>query len=128
LSTKIHLLTDGEGKPVRFRLTGGQAADCSEAVERLEGQKAQVVLADKGYDADTLVDFIRGRMRAKAVIPPRRNRKIQRRYGKQLYKSRNIIERAFGKLKQWRRVATRYDRCDATFAATSILAAIQIWG
>lgn len=121
-------MTDGEGRPVRFRLTGGQVADCSEAVGLLAGQKAQAVFADKGYDANTIVRFIRRRLRAKAVIPPRRNRKVQRRYGKRLYKKRNIIERAFNKLKQWRRVATRYDRCDVTFAATIILATIQIWG
>jgi transposase len=98
-----------------------------EAAGLLEGQKAQAVLADKGYDSDVIVGFIRRTLRAKAVIPPRRNRKVQRRYGKQLYRQRNIIERAFNQLKQWRRVATRYDRCDATFAATLILAAIQIW-
>jgi transposase len=93
----------------------------------LEGQKAEAVLADKGYDTDVIVRFIRRRMKAKAVIPPRRSRKVQRRYGKPLYKKRNIIERTFNRLKQWRRVATRYDRCDATFTATLILAIIQIW-
>jgi transposase len=98
-----------------------------EAVGLLEGQKAQAVFADKGYDSDAIVGFIRRKLGAKAVIPPKRNRIVQRRYGKQLYRQRNIIERAFNRLKQWRRVATRYDRCDATFAATLILAAIQIW-
>lgn len=112
---------------MRLRLTGGQAADCTQALTLLEGQKAEAVLADKGYDSDAIVRFIRRKMSAKAVIPPKRNRKVQRRYGKRLYKQRNIIERAFNKLKQWRRIATRYDRCDATFTASIILAAIQIW-
>lgn len=112
---------------MRFLLTGGQAADCAQAIALLEGQKAEAVLADKGYDADTILRFIRLSLKAKAVIPPKRNRLVQRRFGKRLYKQRNIIERAFNKLKQWRRIATRYDRCDVTFAASIILAAIQIW-
>jgi transposase len=127
LTTKIHLLTDGEGRPVRFLLTGGQVADCTQAITLLEGQKTEAVLADKGYDADTILRFIRRSLKAKAVIPPKRNRLVQRRFGKRLYRQRNIIERAFNKLKQWRRIATRYDRCDATFAASIILAAIHIW-
>lgn len=112
---------------MRLRLTGGQAADCKEAIALLEGQEAEAVLADKGYDSDAIVRFIRRKMKAKAVIPPKRNRKVKRKYGKKLYKQRNIIERAFNKLKHWRRIATRYDRCDATFTASIILAAIQIW-
>lgn len=112
---------------MRFCLTGGQAADCTQAIPLLEGQNAEAVLADKGYDSDAIVRFIRRKMRAKAVIPPKKNRKVQRRYGKKRYKQRNIIERAFNKLKHWRRIATRYDRCNTTFAASIILAAIQIW-
>ena len=85
------------------------------------------MLADKGYGTDSIVRFIRRELKAKAAIPPKCNRPIQRRYGKRLYRQRIIIERAFGKLEQWRRTATRYDRCDATFKASFILAAIQIW-
>ena len=66
-------------------------------------------------------------MNAKAVIPPKCNRKSQRYYDKQLYKARNLIERAFNKLKHWRRISTRYDRCDATFIASISLACIAIW-
>jgi transposase len=127
LTTKLHLLTDGEGKPIKFLLTGGQAADCMQAVPLLKGQKAKAVLADKGYDTDGIVRFVRRCMKAKAVIPPKCNRIKQRRYDKQAYKGRNLIERAFNKLKHWRRIATRYDRIDTHFMAAIAIAAIAIW-
>jgi transposase len=127
LTTKRHLLTDGEGRPLKFLLTGGNAADCTHALPLLRGQQAEAVLAAKGDDTDVLVRCVRRRMKAKAVIPPKRHRRVQRRDGKQLYKERNLIERACNKLKQWRSIATRYDRCDTTFAAAIILAAIAIW-
>jgi transposase len=110
LTTKLHLLADGEGKPVKLLLTGGQVADCTQALPLLKGQKAKAVLADKGYDTDAIIRFARRSMKAKAVIPPKKNRTVQRRYYKKLYKERNLIERAFNKLKHWRRIATRYDR------------------
>lgn len=112
---------------MKFLLTGGQAADCAQALPLLKGQKAEAVLADKGYDTDAIVRFVRRCMKAKAVIPPRKNRTIQRRYNKKIYKERNLIERAFNKLKHWRRIATRYDRVDAHFLACIALAAISIW-
>ena len=127
LTTKIHLLTDGTGRPVKLLLTGGQTADCTQAVPLLKGQQANAVLADKGYDTDAIVRFIRRCMKAKAVIPPKKNRLVQRRYNKEIYKERNLIERAFNKLKHWRRIATRYDRVDAHFLACIAIAAVAIW-
>lgn len=84
------------------------------------------MLADKGYDADHLVDRI-AQTGTRIVIPPQRNRKIQRPYDTELYKQRNIIERFFNKLKQFRRVATRYDKLLANFMGFVKLAAIAIW-
>lgn len=127
LTTKLHLVTDGTGKPVKFQLTGGQAADCKQAESLLDGQKAEAVLADKGYDADSIVQYVQNCMKAQVVIPPKCNRVIQRNYDKELYKMRNLIERAFNRLKHWRRVATRYDRCDVMFTSSIALAAISIW-
>ena len=127
LTTKLHCVTDGEGKPLKFQITPGQTADCAQAKSLLKGQKAHAVLADKGYDTDAIVRFIKRGMKAKAVIPPKRNRKVQRRYDKHLYKGRNFIERTFNKLKHWRRISTRYDRCDAMFIASISLACIAIW-
>jgi transposase len=127
LTTKLHCVTDGTGKPLKFQLTSGQVADCLQAKTLLKGQKAKAVLADKGYDTDEIVRFIKRTLKAKAVIPPKRNRKVQRHYDKQLYKARNSIERAFNHLKHWRRIATRYDRCDAMFISSISLACLAIW-
>jgi transposase len=127
LITKLHCVTDGTGKPVKLQITGGQAANCTQAKALLKRQKAKAVLADKGYDSDTSIRFVKRYMKAKAVIPPKRNRKVQRCYDKQLYKARNLIERAFNKLKHWCRISTRYDRCDAMLLSSIALACVAIW-
>ena len=75
----------------------------------LKGQKSDFVLADKGYDTDAIVCFIKRTMKATVVIPPKRNRNVQPRYDKRIYKEPHFIERAFNKLKHWLSVATRYD-------------------
>lgn len=86
-------------------------------------KKAKHVIADKGYDSDDLRKFIRKRG-AKPVIPSRKNRKKKRRYNKKIYKTRNRVERFFCRLKDFRRVATRYDRHPYTFMAAVFLASI----
>jgi transposase len=111
---------------MRFILTGGQAADCKQALTLLDGLTADAVLADKGYDADYIVEAV-GNMGAIAVIPPKSNRKIQREYDKDLYKERNIVERMFNKLKHFRRIATRYEKTASSFMAFLNLAAIWLW-
>ena len=87
-------------------------------VERLP--KATILLADRGYDSD----HFRNKLKARGIIPcipPRKNRKVQYQYDKDLYKKRHKVENMFGRLKHWRRIATRYDRQAHTF-----LSAIQI--
>ena len=84
------------------------------------------MLADKGYDADHLCDQI-AETGTEVVVPPKRNRKVQRPYDTELYKERNRIERFFNKLKQFRRVATRYDKLLANFMGFVKIAAIAIW-
>ena len=79
------------------------------------------LLADKGYDADTLVQAIRA-ARAKAVIPPRSNRKTKRRYSRSLYRTRNLVERFFGRIKHFRRVSTRYDKLADSYLVFASLA------
>ena len=108
-----------------FLITGGQVNDCTQAIELLGQRKVEAVLADKGYDAEAIVAHVEA-MGAKAVIPPKRNRKVQREYDKDLYKQRNRIERCFGKLKQFRRFATRYEKSKACFAALVALACTWI--
>ena len=94
---------------MRFSLTGGQKADVSQAIPLLTGLEAGAVIADKGYESNRVLAFIRNQG-AEAVIPPKSNRRDPWEYDRELYKQRNLIERAFNKLKQWRRIATRYDR------------------
>ena len=111
-----------------MRLIGssGQRSDIAFAHELVEGFAADVTLADKGYDADRLCDRI-AETGGQAVLPPKRNRTFKTPYVAELYKERNIIERFFNKLKQFRRVAPRYDKLLANFMGFVKLAAIAIW-
>jgi transposase len=108
--------------PLQFLITGGQISDYTPAIELLGTHKAEAVIADKGYDSDTIVEHVETEMQAKAVIPPRSNRKQQRDYDRALYKLRNRIERCFNKLKQFRRFATRYEKSKTCFQALVVLA------
>jgi transposase len=114
------------GNPIHFVLTGGERADCKEALDLLKGQKAEAVLADKGYDAGYIIEAVLA-IGAKVVIPPKSNRKEQREYDKALYEERNHIERMFGKMKHFRRVATRYDKLAVSYMAFVLLAATCLW-
>jgi putative transposase len=104
----------------------GQRNDIAFAHDLVDGITAGATIADKGYDADHLIETVT-QTGAEAVIPPKRNRKIQRPYDVDLYKERNVIERFFNKLKQFRRVATRYDKLLVNFMGFVKLAAIAIW-
>ncbi|MBY5664924.1 IS5 family transposase [Rhizobium leguminosarum] len=126
LSTKIHAATESLGLPVRLIASPGQRNDIAFAHDLVDGIQAAATIADKGYDADHLCDKIT-ETGADVVIPPKRNRKLQRPYDADLYKERNRIERFFSKLKQFRRVATRYDKLLANFMGFVKLAAIAIW-
>ena len=126
MSTKIHAATEALGLPVRLIGTPGQRNDIVFAHDLIDGIEAEAMLGDKGYDADPLVETIVA-TGAKVVIPPKRNRKTQRPFDVDLYKERNRIERFFNKLKQFRRVATRYDKLLANFMGFVKLAAIAIW-
>ena len=111
-----------------MRLIGspGQRNDIALAHDLVEGLVADAAIADKGYDADHLCEAL-AETGAKIVIPPKRNRTLKRVYDAELYKERNIIERFFNKLKQFRRVATRYDKLLPNFMGFVKLAAIAIW-
>jgi putative transposase len=104
----------------------GQRNDIAFAHDLIDGLEAEVAIADKGYDADHLAERI-AEAGTEVVIPPRRNRTYRRPYDTDLYKERNRIERFFNKLKQFRRVATRYDKLLANFMGFVKLAAIAIW-
>ncbi|UOM36750.1 IS5 family transposase [Acuticoccus sp. I52.16.1] len=119
-TTKIHALTDGFGRPVAFHLTGGQAADCRAAEELLEEMPdCRVVHADKAYDTNAIRRAIEARD-ALPNIPPKSNRRLKSCFSSFLYRDRNAIERMFGRLKDFRRIATRYDRPATNFLAALI--------
>ena len=116
---------NGAGKPVRLILTPGQAGDPGQAEPLLRGLRPKVVIADKGYDSQAVVDLVR-KKGAKAVIPTQRNRAKQRRINKELYKARNVCERFWAKVKQCRRVATRYEKKARNFLAVVKIASIRV--
>jgi transposase len=103
-------------------LTPGQAADMSHAKALIEGMPIEVVIADKGYDSRAVVEA-RG---AEAVIPSLKNRAEQRDYDRDRYKDRNLGERFWSKAKQYRRVATRYEKTARNFLAFIHVASIMI--
>jgi transposase len=111
---------------LRLRITPGQANDITAAPDLLEGQEAEAVLADKAYDSNDLRDRIAA-MKAQAVIPSKRNRKVFIPHDVEIYKHRNRIERCFNRLKHFRRFATRYDRRTIHFSGFVHLAAAMIW-
>lgn len=126
LSTKIHALVDGLGMLAKFSLTGGQAGDSPEALPLLGELRPDSVAADKAYDTDALIAHLHT-IDAQAVIPSRANRREQRPLDKHLYRSRNLVERFFARIKQFRRIATRYDKLSERFSAFIALAAAFIW-
>jgi putative transposase len=125
LSTKIHAATDALGNPVRLLFGPGQRHDATRSHELFDGFEPDAVIADKGYDADRLREAIRD-SGAEAIIPPRSNRKAPCDYDKALYRERNLAERFFNKLKQFRRVATRYDKLLPNYKGFVQLAAVAI--
>ena len=127
LSTKIHALCDALGNPTGFHLTAGQAHDLDGADVLLEQVKSDFFLADKAYDAEERVLQKLEAKGCEAVIPPKRSRKKQRCYDKFLYRARHVIENFFSKLKQFRGVATRYDKTTQNFLGGVHLVAIYTW-
>ena len=127
-TTKIHALTDRFCRPLAFLLTGGQAADCTAGALLLERlPTCRIVLADKGYDSDAIRRQIEA-AGAAPNIPPKVNRRWKPCFSPVLYRGRNAIERMFGRLKDFRRIATRYDRLATHYLAAVCLAAtISYW-
>jgi len=125
-SSKLHAACDALGNPIKFFVTAGQRSDYIKALDLIDGQAMSALIADKGYDANYMVDAARA-VEAEAVIPPRSQRKTPRYYDQELYKERNLIERMFNKLKHFRRVATRYDKRDVAYLAFVFFAGIYLW-
>ncbi|WP_422821999.1 IS5 family transposase [Vreelandella subglaciescola] len=126
LSTKIHAAVDALGNPVRLVLTPGQASEYGAAPALLDGFSPQAVLGDKGYDSTALRDLIQA-VGAEPVIPPKKNRLAHIEVDWHCYKDRNLVERFFQKIKQFRRLATRYERLARNYQSLLCLVSAVIW-
>jgi transposase len=127
LTSKIHAVVDTNGLPVRLALSAGEAHDNRLAGKLLSRLKAgTMLLADRGYDADW-IRALAAKKCAWANIPPRSNRNDPICFSPYLYRARNLVERFFNKIKQCRRVATRYDKLAANYLAFIQLASIRLW-
>ena len=120
-------MCDGRGRPVLLHLTEGQTSEYKGAAAMIDAlPHARAMLADRGYDArwfrQALVE--RG---ISPCIPPHAKRKIQHSYDPVLYRQRHRVENMFARLKDWRRIHTRYDRCAHTFLSAILLAATFIF-
>jgi transposase len=126
-TTKIHAVADRAGRLIAFEITPGQRGDIRPAAALLATlPKPDYVLADTAYDADKLRQSVAERG-ATAVIKPNPTRINVPAFDQAVYRLRNLIERAFSHLKDWRRVATRYDKLARNFRATVALASMMIW-
>lgn len=128
MNTKLHAVTDENGRPISFFMSAGEASDYTGAAALLNSlPPAQWLLADRGYDADWFREGLQNKG-IKPCIPGRKSRTKPVKYDKRRYKRRNRIEIMFGRLKDWRRVATRYDRCPKVFlSAIALAATVLFW-
>ena len=127
MNSKLHAVVDGDGLPLILLLTEGQMND-HKGAKLLFGAhpNAAVMIGDKGYDSDEFRDALASKG-INACIPPRKGRNTVHTYCKTLYKQRHKVENMFGRLKDWRRIATRYDRCARTFFSAICITAIVIF-
>ncbi len=120
-------MVDQDGLPVKILITPGEASDKTVAYALIRDlPPARALVADKGYDSKPLVDFIDS-LGGCAHIPTRRNLRVQRYVEPSLYRQRNLVERFFCKLKQFRRAATRFEKLAANFLAFIALACSRLW-
>jgi transposase len=127
MNTKLHAVTDARGRPIRLFVTAGQVSDYIGARALLNSlTNADWLLVDRGYDADWFREALIDK-KITPCIPGRKSRDKPVKYDRRRYRKRNRIEIMFGRLKDWRRVATRYDRNPNVFISAIALAAIVIF-
>ncbi|MGF7149893.1 transposase [Sphingomonas zeicaulis] len=127
LTTKLHALVDADGRPVSLRLTGGQVHDAREAEALIETiPEGATLLGDKGYDSTGIRDAAAAR-NIWANIPNRSNRKQRFGFSPWLYRQRNLVERFFNRIKQFRGIATRYEKDAANYLAAIKLICVRLW-
>lgn len=121
------MIADALGNPLACTFTGAEQADIGQAWALLQAVATPAtVIGDKGYDADAFVEEVE-QLGAEAVIPPRSNRRTPRSWDAHRYRARHLIENLFARLKQFRRLATRYDKLAVHFAAFVTIACLYIW-
>ncbi len=128
MNSKLHVVCDSKGRPIQMYLSAGQTSDYTGAAGLVSGMPGvKVLLADRGYDAD----WFRNALMDKGItpcIPSKKNRKVQIEHDAILYKKRHKIENMFGRLKDWRRVAMRFDgRADIFLSACALAAIVMFW-
>ncbi len=127
MNSKLHAVCDGKGRPLVMLLSEGQMSDYKGAALMLDAlPPAKTLLGDRGYDAGWFRNALAERGIA-ACIPSKINRKVPIEHDRKLYRQRHKIENMFGRLKDWRRIHTRYDRCAHTFFSAICIAAIIIF-
>jgi transposase len=137
-STKVHVRAEGQGKPITFVLTPGQRHE-TVAFERLMEQgavkrvgsgrprlKPRRIVGDKGYSSGAIRRYLR-RRHIGVTIPRRRDERRRGRFDRAIYRLRNQVERLINRLKQFRRVATRYEKRAENYLAVLMIAAIRLW-
>ena len=125
-SSKVHAKVDSLGMALDFIITPGQASVIKQAEHLIGKEKCDFLLADRGYDCN----YFRKMLTDKGitpVIPGRKHRKTPINYDKHIYKERNIVERFFGRIKEFRRIATRYDKTTCMYKGALLIASIIIW-
>jgi transposase len=126
-NTKIHAVADAKGRLLSILLSGGEAHDCPPAKRLIRRTKpAKKLLGDRAYDSAELRQWLSDRG-TRAVVPNKSNRKQPFRFDRKSYKQRHLIENAFCRLKDFRRIATRYDRLARNFMASICLVAAIVW-
>ena len=127
-TTKIHLATDANGLPIDFKITGGQVHDSQVAEQLIEAvEEADYLIADKGYDAETIRIFIKNKNMI-PIIPMRSNSKrLNKEFDKYLYRLRHLVENAFARLKHFRAIATRFDKLARNYQSMIYIACMFIW-
>lgn len=125
-STKIHIAVDALGNPLRLLLTAGQRHDSPQAVHLIADYAPLALIADKGYDADPLIEAVAAKG-ILAVIPPRKNRLVPREYDQHLYRERHLIECFINKIKHYRRVFSRFDKLSKNYLGFLSFVSALVW-
>ncbi len=126
VSTKLHVIVDGLGHPLRVRLTAGQCHDSPHAAALLDGLTCERVIADRGYAGQPFVDLVLEHG-AEVVIPPHPRATQQREYDRWWYRERHLVECFFNKLKHFRRVFSRFDKLARRYLGFVHLTSVLIW-